>query len=111
MKEKSVIGTHTPYILDDTVADLAFGLILSSARRIAELDRYVREENGPNQRTMKACSDLMSITGRSASSEWDESANKSPNGRPWVLIWKCSITAAAANPIQRKNRRGLYGLS
>ncbi|TWL84791.1 Glyoxylate/hydroxypyruvate reductase B [Bacillus licheniformis] len=43
MKEKSVIGTHTPYILDDTVADLAFGLILSSARRIAELDRYVRE--------------------------------------------------------------------
>ncbi|MEC1259499.1 D-glycerate dehydrogenase [Bacillus swezeyi] len=43
MKEKSVIGTHTPYILDDTVADLAFGLILSSARRIAELDRYVRD--------------------------------------------------------------------
>lgn len=43
MKEKSVIGTHTPYVLDDTVADLAFGLILSSARRIAELDRYVRD--------------------------------------------------------------------
>lgn len=43
MKEKSVIGTHTPYILDGTVADLAFGLILSSARRIAELDRYIRD--------------------------------------------------------------------
>ncbi|MFN2744381.1 MULTISPECIES: 2-hydroxyacid dehydrogenase [unclassified Bacillus (in: firmicutes)] len=43
MKENSVIGTHTPYILDDTVADLAFGLILASARRIAELDRYVRQ--------------------------------------------------------------------
>lgn len=43
MRERSVIGTHTPHVLDDTVADLAFGLILSSARRITELDRYVRE--------------------------------------------------------------------
>ncbi|MCY7786312.1 2-hydroxyacid dehydrogenase [Bacillus inaquosorum] len=42
MKERSVVGTHTPYTLDDTVADLAFSLILSSARRVAELDRFVR---------------------------------------------------------------------
>jgi len=34
---------HTPYTLDHTVADLAFSLILSSARRIAELDRLIRE--------------------------------------------------------------------
>ncbi|MFT5871393.1 MAG: gluconate 2-dehydrogenase [Clostridium sp.] len=43
MKEKNIIGTNTPAVLDDTVADLIFGLILSSARRIAELDRYVKE--------------------------------------------------------------------
>lgn len=42
MKERGVVGTHTPYTLDDTVADLAFSLILSSARRVAELDRFVR---------------------------------------------------------------------
>ena len=36
MKRRGVVGTHTPYTLDDTVADLAFSLILSSARRVAE---------------------------------------------------------------------------
>ena len=42
MKAKGVIGTNTPYVLDDTVADLIMGLILSCGRRIPELDRYVR---------------------------------------------------------------------
>ena len=37
MKKSDVIGTNTPYVLDETVADLTFALILSSARRIAEL--------------------------------------------------------------------------
>ena len=45
MKERNIIGTNTPGVLDDTVADLIFGLILSSARRIAELDRYVKNGN------------------------------------------------------------------
>lgn len=43
MRQRGVIGTHTPYTLDHTVADLAFSLILSSARRIAELDRFIRK--------------------------------------------------------------------
>ncbi|MCL7749926.1 2-hydroxyacid dehydrogenase [Halalkalibacter alkaliphilus] len=42
MEEKGVLGTHTPFVLDDTVADLAFGLIVSVARRIPELDQYVK---------------------------------------------------------------------
>lgn len=37
-----VIATHTPTVLDETVADLTFALILGAARRIAELDRAVR---------------------------------------------------------------------
>jgi gluconate 2-dehydrogenase len=43
MRRRNVIGTHTPSVLDETVADLAFALILSAARRIPELDRYVKE--------------------------------------------------------------------
>ena len=43
MKSRNIIGTNTPGVLDNTVADLIFGLILSSARRLAELDRYVKE--------------------------------------------------------------------
>ena len=45
MKKRDVIGTNTPYVLDETVADLTFGLILSAARRIAELDRIVKDGN------------------------------------------------------------------
>ncbi|WP_274654677.1 2-hydroxyacid dehydrogenase [Paenibacillus humicola] len=43
MKARGVIGTHTPDVLNETVADLVFALILSAARRIPELDRYVKD--------------------------------------------------------------------
>lgn len=43
MKRRGVIGTHTPHVLDETVADLVFALILSVARRVPELDRLVKE--------------------------------------------------------------------
>lgn len=45
MKERNVIGTHTPYVLNDTVADLTFGLMLATARRISELDSFVKSGN------------------------------------------------------------------
>jgi gluconate 2-dehydrogenase len=43
MKSHGVIGTNTPGVLDETVADLIFGLILGAARRIPELDLYVKQ--------------------------------------------------------------------
>lgn len=43
MKQRNVIGTNTPYVLDDTVADLIMALMLSVARRIPELDKLVKE--------------------------------------------------------------------
>lgn len=42
MKERKILGTNTPGVLDETVADLVFGLILTTARRISELDQYVK---------------------------------------------------------------------
>lgn len=42
MRERGIVGTHTPSVLDDTVADLVLGLMLSAARRIPELDAYVK---------------------------------------------------------------------
>ncbi|RCW71891.1 2-hydroxyacid dehydrogenase [Saliterribacillus persicus] len=45
IKKHNIAATHTPYVLDETVADLVFGLILSSARRIPELDQYVKNGN------------------------------------------------------------------
>ncbi|MEK3723431.1 2-hydroxyacid dehydrogenase [Paenibacillus sp. FSL H8-0034] len=42
MKAKGVLGTHTPYVLDGTVADLVLALMLSAGRRIAELDAFVK---------------------------------------------------------------------
>jgi gluconate 2-dehydrogenase len=43
MKAREVMGTNTPNVLNETVADLVFGLILATARRIPELDRYVKD--------------------------------------------------------------------
>lgn len=42
MAAHGVIGTNTPNVLNDTVADLVLALMLGTARRIAELDQYVK---------------------------------------------------------------------
>lgn len=43
MKKRDVIGTHTPGVLDDSVADLVFSLLTATARRIPEFDRFVKD--------------------------------------------------------------------
>ena len=42
MRKSGIIGTHTPGVLDETVTDLIFGLMLSTARRINELHTYMK---------------------------------------------------------------------
>jgi hydroxypyruvate reductase len=41
-KKRGIVVTHTPGVLNDEVADLAVGLMLSVARRIPQADQYVR---------------------------------------------------------------------
>lgn len=41
-RERGVVVTNTPGVLDEATADFAFGLVLAAARRIAEGDRFVR---------------------------------------------------------------------
>ncbi len=43
--EKGIMVTNTPGVLTETTADLTFSLILSTARRIVEADKFVREGN------------------------------------------------------------------
>lgn len=45
--ERGVPVTNTPDVLNDDVADLAMGLLLSVARRIPQADRFVREGQWP----------------------------------------------------------------
>ncbi|KGM45777.1 D-glycerate dehydrogenase [Neobacillus niacini] len=42
LKERGIMATNTPDVLNDTVADTIMGLILSTARRIPELDQWVK---------------------------------------------------------------------
>ena len=42
-RERGVIVTNTPGVVDDATADLAFSLLLAAARRVVEADRFVRE--------------------------------------------------------------------
>jgi lactate dehydrogenase-like 2-hydroxyacid dehydrogenase len=46
--DKGVTVTHTPEVLNDDVADLAIGLLLSIARRIPQADRFVRDGKWPS---------------------------------------------------------------
>jgi lactate dehydrogenase-like 2-hydroxyacid dehydrogenase len=47
-KARGVVVTHTPNVLNDDVADLAIGLMLSAARQLPAADRYVREGRWPS---------------------------------------------------------------
>ncbi len=40
--ERDILVTNTPDVLTDTVADLTFALMLAAARRICEMDRWLR---------------------------------------------------------------------
>lgn len=43
MRKYGVLGTHTPYVLDETVADLVFSLVLAAARRVPELNNFTKQ--------------------------------------------------------------------
>lgn len=49
MKAHNIMGTNTPYVLDDTVADLIVGLMLTASRRICEMNSYVKEGRWEDQ--------------------------------------------------------------
>jgi lactate dehydrogenase-like 2-hydroxyacid dehydrogenase len=50
--ERGIPVTHTPGVLDDEVADLALGLMLSVARRIPQADRYVKDNRWATEGNM-----------------------------------------------------------
>lgn len=45
MKKYNIIGTHTPGVLDETVADTIMGLIINTGRRLCEADRDTKNGN------------------------------------------------------------------
>lgn len=42
MKKRNILGTNTPNVLDDSVADLAMGLIIMASRKLGKLNQYVK---------------------------------------------------------------------
>lgn len=42
LTNREIMATNTPDVLTDTVADAIFGLLIATARRIPELDHYVK---------------------------------------------------------------------
>src|SRR5699024_12489452 len=51
MTKHNIMGTNTPGVLTDTVADLGFALLMASARRLPELDHYVKSGKWNNELT------------------------------------------------------------
>ncbi|MFD1362091.1 2-hydroxyacid dehydrogenase [Lentibacillus salinarum] len=42
MTKRGIVGTNTPGVLTDTVADAVFGILVATARRIPELNQFVK---------------------------------------------------------------------
>ena len=53
MTTRGVMGTNTPGVLEDTTADAIFGILLAAARRIPEMDQFVRTGNWKQHLTRK----------------------------------------------------------
>jgi gluconate 2-dehydrogenase len=49
MRKNGVIGTNTPFVLNETVSDLVMALIISTARRITQMDQYVKQGRWKNE--------------------------------------------------------------
>src|SRR5699024_9004152 len=49
LTKQNVMATNTPDILTETTADSIFGLLIATARRIPELDRYVKSGKWQNK--------------------------------------------------------------
>jgi lactate dehydrogenase-like 2-hydroxyacid dehydrogenase len=65
-KARNVMVTHTPKVLNDDVADLAIGLMLSAARQLPAADRYVKEGkwiSGPMPFSRKVSGARLGIVG------------------------------------------------
>ncbi|NBO02035.1 MAG: hypothetical protein EBV21_11425 [Betaproteobacteria bacterium] len=55
-KRRGIVVTHTPDVLNDDVADMAIGLMLSISRKMPQADRFVRNNDwvdGPYPLTKK----------------------------------------------------------
>lgn len=48
LRERGILISTTPDVLNDCVADLAMGLIIDTARRMSQSDRFVRAGNWPH---------------------------------------------------------------
>jgi lactate dehydrogenase-like 2-hydroxyacid dehydrogenase len=65
-KKRGIMVTHTPDVLNDDVADLAMGLLLSVARKIPAADRFTRNADwldGPFQLTRKLSGAKLGMVG------------------------------------------------
>ena len=65
-KARNVMVTHTPKVLNDDVADLAIGLMISAARQLPAADRYVKDgkwTSGPMPLARKVSGGRLGIVG------------------------------------------------
>ncbi|MDR6628302.1 gluconate 2-dehydrogenase [Acinetobacter lwoffii] len=62
LNEKKIYLSHTPHVLTETTADLAFILLMSAARKVAYLDQWTKQ--GQWQRTVGEAQFGMDIFGK-----------------------------------------------
>ncbi|EHP39926.1 2-ketogluconate reductase [Cupriavidus basilensis OR16] len=103
LTRRGIVLNNTPDELTETTADLAFTLLLASARRVVELAEWMRRgEWRASVGAERLSSASTFITRRSASSGSDASAVHSRDARRWVSEWTCCIAIAHATTKRKK---------
>ena len=77
-KQKGIIVTNTPEVLTETTAELGFTLMLATARRIVEAEKYVQDGQWKSWGHIY-CQEKMSMDQQLVYSEWETLEKHLPN--------------------------------
>ena len=79
---KGLVVTNTPDVLTEATADMAFALLMATARRVTESERWLRQGHWQRWAWTSSWAPTCMVR-RSGSSAWDASARRS-RAAPWA---------------------------
>ena len=103
-----IVVTNTPDVLTETTADFGFALMMATARRITEAERWLRDGHWQQLDVPDAARRATCTAARWASSAWAGSGRASPGAPPASTCACCTTTAAACRKRSSANAARSY---
>lgn len=107
-QEYGVLATHTPYVLDETVADLVLGLMILPVVELLSYMSILKKVSGSRNQTVRSLAKICIIV-HSASSVWGALERKLSDGLASDLRWmSCTIIAVVNRKWSKITRRSIW---